>query len=110
MWLSARLEVLRPLVKGLTNGQIADALGIASETMRKHVSLALERTGTKTRTELVGASGPTAPGPSATAGTCCETSPVHIVDTKRSNPTIRQGKPRSFWRSRAAFRCCAGAM
>jgi Bacterial regulatory proteins, luxR family len=81
MWVSARLEVLRLLVKGLTNGQIADALGIASETMRKHVSLALERTGTKTRTELVGASGPTVPGPSATAGTSCETSPVNIADT-----------------------------
>lgn len=48
------LEVLRLLVKGLTNGQIAGKLGISIETVRKHVSSALEKTGTKTRAGLVG--------------------------------------------------------
>ena len=41
-------------MKGLTNGQIAGKLGISIETVRKHVSNALEKTGTKTRAGLVG--------------------------------------------------------
>lgn len=53
--LSAReLGVLTLLVKGLTNGQIADELSISIETVRKHVSRAFEKTGTKTRAGLVG--------------------------------------------------------
>jgi len=53
--LSAReLDVLRLLVKGLTNAEIARTLGISIETVRKHVSNALEKTGTKTRAGLVG--------------------------------------------------------
>jgi DNA-binding CsgD family transcriptional regulator len=47
------LEVVRLLVKGFTNQQIADGLGISIETVRKHVSKALEKTGTKTRAGLV---------------------------------------------------------
>ena len=48
------LGVLRLLVKGLTNQLIADALRISIETVRTHVSHALEKTGTKTRAGLVG--------------------------------------------------------
>jgi DNA-binding CsgD family transcriptional regulator len=48
------LDVLRLLVKGLTNSQIAEELGISIETVRKHVSRAFEKTGTKTRAGLVG--------------------------------------------------------
>ena len=48
------LAVLRLLVKGLTNQEIADELGISIETVRKHVAHALEKTGTKTRAGLVG--------------------------------------------------------
>lgn len=48
------LDVLTLLVKGLTNGQIADELGISIETVRKHVSRAFEKTGTNTRAGLVG--------------------------------------------------------
>lgn len=46
------LEVLGQLTHGLTNGQIAKRLGISIETVRKHVSSALEKTGTSTRTAL----------------------------------------------------------
>jgi DNA-binding CsgD family transcriptional regulator len=46
--------VVRLLAKGLSNRQIADELGISIETVRTHVAHALERTGTKTRTALVG--------------------------------------------------------
>lgn len=48
------LGVLTWLVKGCTNGQIATRLGISIETVRKHVSHSLKKTGTKTRTGLVG--------------------------------------------------------
>lgn len=47
------LDVVRLLVKGPSNQQIADELGISIETVRKHVSKALEKTGAKTRTGLV---------------------------------------------------------
>jgi DNA-binding CsgD family transcriptional regulator len=47
------LDVVRLLVKGLTNQEIADELSISIETVRKHVSKALEKTGTKTRAGLV---------------------------------------------------------
>lgn len=47
------LDVLRLLVKGLPNRQIAEELGISVESVRKNVSRALRRTGTKTRTGLV---------------------------------------------------------
>jgi DNA-binding CsgD family transcriptional regulator len=46
--------VVRLLAKGLSNRQIADELGISIETVRTHVAHALERTGAKTRTGLVG--------------------------------------------------------
>ena len=48
------LEVVRLLVKGITNQQIADELGISIETVRKRVSKALEKTDMKTRTALAG--------------------------------------------------------
>lgn len=48
------LDVVSRLVKGLTNGEIATELGLSIETVRKHVSRALEKTGSKTRTGLVG--------------------------------------------------------
>jgi DNA-binding CsgD family transcriptional regulator len=48
------LGVLTWLVKGSTNGQIATRLGISIETVRKHVSQSLKKTGTKTRAGLVG--------------------------------------------------------
>jgi DNA-binding CsgD family transcriptional regulator len=47
------LDVVRQLVEGLTNQEIADELGISIETVRKHVSKALEKTGAKTRAGLV---------------------------------------------------------
>jgi DNA-binding CsgD family transcriptional regulator len=47
-------EVVMLLVKGLTNGEIASVLGLSVETVRKHVSSALEKTGMKTRAGLVG--------------------------------------------------------
>jgi DNA-binding CsgD family transcriptional regulator len=47
------LDVVRLLVKGLTNREIAARLGISIETVRKHVSSCLEKTGTKTRAGLV---------------------------------------------------------
>jgi DNA-binding NarL/FixJ family response regulator len=46
--------VVMLLVKGLTNGEIGCELGISVETVRKHVSSALEKTGAKTRAGLVG--------------------------------------------------------
>lgn len=46
--------VVRLLAKGLSNRQIADELGISTETVRTHVAHALERTGAKTRAGLVG--------------------------------------------------------
>ena len=46
--------VLILIVKGHTNGEIAEELGISIETVRKHVAHALEKTGAKTRAGLVG--------------------------------------------------------
>jgi DNA-binding NarL/FixJ family response regulator len=48
------LGVVMLLVKGLTNAEMAGELGISVETVRKHVSNALEKTETKTRAGLVG--------------------------------------------------------
>jgi DNA-binding CsgD family transcriptional regulator len=48
------LDVLRLLVKGLTNRQIAEQLDTSVESVRKHVSRALKKTGAKTRAGLVG--------------------------------------------------------
>lgn len=47
-------QVLRVLVHGLTNRQIAEQLSISIETVRKHIARALAKTGTPTRTALVG--------------------------------------------------------
>lgn len=53
--LTAReIGVVTLLVKGLTNADIANELGISVETVRKHVSSALEKTGSRTRAGLVG--------------------------------------------------------
>jgi DNA-binding CsgD family transcriptional regulator len=46
--------VVQLLAKGLSNRQIADALGISIETVRTHVAHALERTGMTTRAGLAG--------------------------------------------------------
>jgi DNA-binding CsgD family transcriptional regulator len=46
-------DVIQLLGEGLTNQQIAKGLGISIETVRKHVSNALGKTGTKTRAGLV---------------------------------------------------------
>lgn len=48
------LGVVLLLVKGLTNAEIGCELGISVETVRKHVSSALEKTGARTRAGLVG--------------------------------------------------------
>ncbi|MBE6989591.1 MAG: response regulator transcription factor [Ruminococcaceae bacterium] len=46
------LEVLRELVRGLTNQQIADALGITERTVRMHLENMLSKTGFQSRLEL----------------------------------------------------------
>jgi DNA-binding NarL/FixJ family response regulator len=46
--------VVMLLVKGFTNAEIAGELGISIETVRKHVSNALDKTGSRTRAGLVG--------------------------------------------------------
>jgi DNA-binding CsgD family transcriptional regulator len=43
------LDVLRLLVKGLSNRQIAEQLGVSTESERKHISRALRKRGAKTR-------------------------------------------------------------
>jgi len=47
-------SVVMLLVKGLTNAEIAGELRISVETVRKHVSKALEKTEARTRAGLVG--------------------------------------------------------
>jgi len=42
--------VLALLVKGLTNREIAEELGVSTETVKKHISQALSKTTSKTRT------------------------------------------------------------
>lgn len=44
--------VLALLVKGLTNREIAEELGVSTETVKKHISQALSKTQSKTRTAL----------------------------------------------------------
>ena len=46
------LEVLRQLVSGCTNKEIADTLGIAEKTVKNHITNMLQKTGFKTRLEL----------------------------------------------------------
>ena len=46
------LEVLRQLVNGATNKEIADTLGIAEKTVKNHITNMLQKTGFKTRLEL----------------------------------------------------------
>lgn len=46
--------VLKLLVKGFKNAEIARQLGISVETVRTHISHALRKTGLKTRAGLVG--------------------------------------------------------
>jgi DNA-binding NarL/FixJ family response regulator len=48
------IGVMTWLVRGLTNGEIGEQLGISIETVRKHVASALKKTGTHTRAALVG--------------------------------------------------------
>jgi DNA-binding CsgD family transcriptional regulator len=46
-------EVLGLLVQGLTDQQVADALGISARTVEKHVSAVLQKLGARNRTEAV---------------------------------------------------------
>ena len=46
------LEVLKQLVDGCTNKEIADTLGIAEKTVKNHITNMLQKTGFKTRLEL----------------------------------------------------------
>lgn len=51
--ISAReLEVVRLVVEGLSNQAIADALGLSKRTVHAHVSAAMRKSGTRTRTQL----------------------------------------------------------
>jgi DNA-binding NarL/FixJ family response regulator len=45
-------EVLRLLVDGLSNQEIADGLKISRRTVHAHVSSAMRKTGTHSRTQL----------------------------------------------------------
>lgn len=47
------LDVLKWLMRGLTNKKIGERLGISVETVRKHVSHALKKTRSKSRAVLV---------------------------------------------------------
>ena len=47
------LDVLRELTTGDTNAEIADRLGISVATVKSHILHMMEKTGFKTRTELV---------------------------------------------------------
>lgn len=46
------LEVIRLVVDGLGNQQIADRLGLSRRTVQAHIAKAMSKTGTKTRTQL----------------------------------------------------------
>lgn len=51
--LSAReLEVVRLIVDGLSNREIAERLVISARTVQSHLEAAMEKTGTRTRTQL----------------------------------------------------------
>jgi DNA-binding CsgD family transcriptional regulator len=45
-------EVVALVAEGCTNGEVARRLGISEETVKKHVSRALDATGARNRTEL----------------------------------------------------------
>jgi DNA-binding NarL/FixJ family response regulator len=46
------LEVARLIGRGMTNREIGRALGIAEQTVKNHVSDALDRSGTRSRAAL----------------------------------------------------------
>lgn len=46
------LEAVRLVVEGLSNQQIAERLGVSSRTIHAHLSSAMNKTGTSTRTQL----------------------------------------------------------
>lgn len=46
------VEVIELVVDGLSNKQIAGRLGISGRTVRAHIGSAMEKTGTRTRTQL----------------------------------------------------------
>jgi DNA-binding NarL/FixJ family response regulator len=46
------LEVIRLLVDGLSNQEIADGLGLSRRTVQAHVANAMARTQTRSRTQL----------------------------------------------------------
>ena len=47
------LDVLKELVTGDTNAEIADRLCVSVATVKSHIQHMMEKTGFKTRTELV---------------------------------------------------------
>jgi DNA-binding CsgD family transcriptional regulator len=47
------LEVARLLVEGLDNQEMAGRLGVSPRTVHAHLSNAMRKTGTRTRTQLV---------------------------------------------------------
>ena len=46
------IEVLRVMIKGISNAEIAKELGITENTVKQHIKHMMEKTGCKSRTEL----------------------------------------------------------
>jgi DNA-binding NarL/FixJ family response regulator len=46
------LEVVGCIVEGLSSGEIAERLGVSQRTVHAHVSKSMQKTGTRTRTQL----------------------------------------------------------
>ncbi len=47
------MDVVRELVKGFTNKEIANVLAITEQTVKEHVKHLMRKTGTTTRTGLL---------------------------------------------------------
>ena len=46
-----KLEVIRGIIKGMKNLEIAEALFISAETVKSHVSTAIQKLGVRDRTQ-----------------------------------------------------------
>jgi NarL family two-component system response regulator LiaR len=46
------LDVIRLVVAGLSNQEIADDLGLSARTVQAHIASAMAKTGARTRTQL----------------------------------------------------------